>query len=104
MKRLKELRQERNLTQQELGKLLDVSGQTILNWENDINDPPIPKLIKISKLFNVSVDYLLGVQSNETNYEKIKNILGEYEKEELINLIASFVDNAFSSYKDKNNS
>ncbi len=101
MKRLKELRIERNLTQQQLGKMLLVSGQTILNWENDISYPPVQKLIEIARLFNVSVDYLLDIKEKDTCLERIKNILNEYEKEDLIELIASFVNETISKKDNK---
>ena len=44
--KIKELRIEHKLSQNELGKIINVSGQTILNWENDIYEPSIEKLIQ----------------------------------------------------------
>ena len=87
MKRLKELRLNKNLTQQQLGKLLSVSGQTILNWENDITYPSVKKLIELASFFDVSIDYLLDFKEKDTNFDKIINILNDYEKEDLIKLI-----------------
>ena len=80
MKRLKELRLNKNLTQQQLGKLLSVSGQTILNWENDITYPSVKKLIELASFFDVSIDYLLDFKGKDTNFDKIINILNDYEK------------------------
>ena len=77
MKRLKELRLNKNLTQQQLGKLLSVSGQTILNWENDITYPPVKKLIELASFFDVSIDYLLDFKEKDTNFDKIINILND---------------------------
>ena len=99
MKRLKELRLNKNLTQQQLGKLLSVSGQTILNWENDITYPPVKKLIELASFFDVSIDYLLDFKDKDTNFDKIINILNDYEKEDLIKLIATFVNEALNEKK-----
>lgn len=99
MKRLKELRLNKNLTQQQLGKLLSVSGQTILNWENDITYPSVKKLIELASFFDVSIDYLLDFKEKDTNFNKIINILNDYEKEDLIKLIATFVNEALNEKK-----
>ena len=99
MKRLKELRLNKNLTQQQLGKLLSVSGQTILNWENDITYPSVKKLIELATFFDVSIDYLLNNKKKDTNFDKIINILNDYEKEDLIKLIATFVNEALNEKK-----
>lgn len=99
MKRLKELRLNKNLTQQQLGKLLSVSGQTILNWENDITYPSVKKLIELARFFDVSIDYLLDFKGKDTNFDKIINILNDYEKEDLIKLIATFVNEALNEKK-----
>ncbi len=58
--RLKELRIENNLTQQQLAKELNVSGNTIHSWETDKQEPSMTALLKISNIFNVSLDYLCG--------------------------------------------
>ena len=99
MKRLKELRLNKNLTQQQLGKLLSVSGQTILNWENDITYPSVKKLIELDSFFDVSIDYLLDFKEKDTNFNKIINILNDYEKEYLMKLIATFVNEALNEKK-----
>ena len=99
MKRLKELRLNKNLTQQQLGKLLSVSGQTILNWENDITYPSVKKLIELASFFDVSIDYLLDFKEKDTNFDKIINIVNDYKKEDLIKLIATFVNEALNEKK-----
>lgn len=60
--RLKELRKERNLTQDELAKIFNVSRQIILNWENTTRsgEPDIDMLIKLSAFYGVSIDYICG--------------------------------------------
>lgn len=58
--RLKELRNQKNMTQDELGKVLNVSGKTIGAWERDSRQPNIETINALANYFNVSTDYLLG--------------------------------------------
>ncbi len=64
--RIKELRNGLNISQVDLGKKLGVTKQCISNWENDNIQPSIDMLIKISKFFGVSTDYILGIDSKKT--------------------------------------
>ena len=58
--RLKELRLEKNVTQQELGKLVNTSKMAISHWEKGHSEPSIAQLMILSDYFEVSVDYLIG--------------------------------------------
>lgn len=58
--RLKMLRQENNMLQQDLAEHLKVSKSTVSGWEVGRNQPDYDKLIELSVLFGVSVDYLIG--------------------------------------------
>lgn len=60
--RLKELRKEKNLKQSELAAFLSVDQRSISNWENEIYQPDYEMLVKIAKFFEVSADYLLGLE------------------------------------------
>lgn len=60
--RLKELRIEKELSSLKLGKILGVSDSTIIRWENEKISPTIENLYNIAKFFNVSADYLLGLE------------------------------------------
>ena len=60
--RLKYLRQERNLGQIELAKQLDVGKSIISLWEQGKCEPTLSKLVAIAKFFNVSLDYLAGLE------------------------------------------
>ncbi|MEG0873524.1 MAG: XRE family transcriptional regulator [Clostridia bacterium] len=59
-KKIKLLKEKRALEAQKLASDLNVGKSTLSNWENDRRTPDTDTLIKISKYFNVSVDYLLG--------------------------------------------
>lgn len=63
---IRELRIASNISQVELARKLGVSKQSVSNWENDNIQPSIDMLIKIAKVFNVSTDYLLGLNTEKT--------------------------------------
>ncbi len=58
--RLKDLRVERNITQKQLAKQLNVSGNTVHAWETDKQEPSMAMLLRLSVIFNVSLDFLFG--------------------------------------------
>lgn len=60
--RLKELRKEKNLSTLALGKIIGVSDTAICNWENDKHDVRGEQLIRLASFFEVSADYLLGLE------------------------------------------
>ena len=60
-KRLKELREEKGLTQKEIAKKLNLHSVTYLHYEKDQREPPLKVLAEIALFYEVSVDYLLGL-------------------------------------------
>lgn len=58
--RIKELRTALNINQEELGKKLNVTKQTISGWETGYRIPDILTLNALANLFNCTVDYLIG--------------------------------------------
>ena len=59
--RVKTLRTSLGLNQVEFGKKLNVTKQSVSNWENGNIQPSIDMLVKIAKTYSVSTDYLLGL-------------------------------------------
>ena len=59
MKKLKQLRESMNVTQQELAKALNTTQQTIARWESDKSQPDIAALKDLAVFFQTSVDDLL---------------------------------------------
>lgn len=57
--KIKVLRKNNNLTQKELAEKLNVSGQAISNWERQKGYPDITNIIRISEIFNFSLDELI---------------------------------------------
>ena len=65
--KIKELRNNKGLTQKALADNLHVTFQTVSKWESDINEPDIETLKKIAKLFDVSVDDLVNSEEVDNN-------------------------------------
>ena len=72
--RIRSLRQSRNMSQVELAKRLNVTKQSVSNWENDNIQPSIEMLLKLADAFSVSTDYLLGLDNGE--YLDVSNLPG----------------------------
>lgn len=68
--RFRGLRAEKGLTQREVAQRLDVSPTTVASWEQEKNNPGLDTLVDIAHLFDVSVDYLLGLTDNKRPAEK----------------------------------
>lgn len=71
MNRLKLLREEKNLLQEELGKIIGVSGRAIGNYETENRDMSTEVLKKLSDFFGVSIDYILGNSDNKNNLQDL---------------------------------
>lgn len=76
--RLKELRKEKKLKQEDIAEICDVASQTISNWENNITQPPFDIVKRLAQYFGVTIDYLLNfTQDDVDNMEKLKIALKE---------------------------
>ena len=60
--RLKELRKAKNISQNRLAIEIGVTQKAIDFWEKNINEPKASYIIKLAKNFNVTADYLLGIE------------------------------------------
>lgn len=60
------------MTQEDVSKLCSVAKQTISNWESNITQPPFEIVTKLAKYFNVTTDYLLGL--NQDDLDKIERL------------------------------
>ena len=59
--RLKDLREDHDLTQNDIAKLLRTTRQQIGKWENGVQMMGIDKYITLARYYNVSLDYLAGL-------------------------------------------
>ena len=63
--RIRELREKYKMSQEQLGRKIERSKSVISSYENNIKIPPLEILTKIAVIFNVSLDYLVGIDKNE---------------------------------------
>ena len=63
-KRIRDLREDKDLTQKDLARILSCSQQVYSNYELGQRDIPTDILIKLSYFYNVSTDYILGISNN----------------------------------------
>ena len=81
--KLKKLRKEKNISQQELAEKLFVSNKTISSWEQNRTEPNLDIIVSICNIFDISVSALIYDNINRTNIEteiKIKLEENEYKK------------------------
>lgn len=68
--RLRDLREDRDLTQAKIAALLNIRQNTYSQYENGQRQIPIPLLIKLAEYYGVSVDYVLRVTDEKKPYPK----------------------------------
>ncbi|MBQ4104895.1 MAG: helix-turn-helix transcriptional regulator [Clostridia bacterium] len=68
--RLQELRKDKGMSQEELAKILGVSHYTVSSYECNRSDPDDSSKVVIAKLFDVSLDYLLGLVDEPVSYNR----------------------------------
>ena len=121
-KRLSDLLKEKGLSKRELGKLTEVSAQSISDWSTGKVQPTAENIYTLATFFNVSTDYLLGLEDefgtktenpvvkktssedfSPEEKEMIKKIrqLGPYEQTYIKAQIDALSDTAKSKQKDK---
>ncbi len=76
---LTKLRKEKGMSQEDLANELNVSRQAVSKWESNVSYPETDKIVSICKLFNCSMDELIGLKKGKTKKNnKILTILNEY--------------------------
>ena len=71
-KRLRDLREDKDLTQKQIGKLLNMSQTGYNQYETGKNDIPTKILIELSKIYNTSIDYILELTNEQKPYPRAK--------------------------------
>lgn len=69
-KRIRELREDKDLTQKQIGQLLNMSQTGYNQYEIGKNDIPTKILIKLAKFYNTNIDYLLGLTNEKKPYPR----------------------------------
>ena len=89
--RIKNLREQEGLTQTELAKQLNITRSSVNAWEMGISVPSTQYIVELAEIFDVSTDYLLGV-----NHSATVSVAGLTEEDVLV------VHGLISHLKEKN--
>ncbi len=81
---LKELRKERDMTQEQLAEILNVSGRTVSRWETGNNLPDLDVLIELADLYDVDIRELIDGERKSENMDK--------ETKETLKKVADYAD------------
>lgn len=96
MLRLKDLRIERGISQDELANVLGCSQSTINNYEKGKHEPDIDMLISMARFFKVSVDYLIGNSEIRTPLDgddiQMAHKINRMQEPEIVQLIKVVID------------
>ncbi len=76
--KIRNLREDFDLTQKDLSQMIGLTPKMISFYENNQRTPPVDILIKLSQIFHVSIDYLLGIDTSSVSitpltWKKVKN-------------------------------
>jgi len=74
MKRLRDLREDKDLTQQDIAKLLHCSQTTYSRYETGNSNIPIDALQKLAIFYNTSIDYIIGLTEEKRAYKYTTSI------------------------------
>ena len=109
-KRIKQLRTNQKISQQELGDILGVTKVSVSCYENGKRVPSLDTLIKLAKYFNTSIDYLVGREKkifNEENNKYVGSISEQdieliYELKHYPNLYNRIIKDIINNVKELN--
>ncbi len=87
--RIRELREKHHLSQEQLGRRVERSKSVISSYENNLKIPPLHILVDFAVIFNVSLDYLVGI--DKTEMVSVDG-LTEQQKQVLQTLVFEFKD------------
>lgn len=104
--KLKILRKEKKLNQEDASKEIDIALSTLRKYEQ-VGNPDVPQLKKIKEFYNVSYDYLLNDNCNTRNVDNLEIVKELGITEKTINSIREtknkeFLEDLFTSYNGKN--
>lgn len=68
--RIRELREDNDLKQQQIAELLGTTQQVYSRYEKGINEIPLRHIITLARFYNVSCDYILGESNNKDKKQK----------------------------------
>lgn len=80
-KNIIELRKKAGLQQKEVAELIKVQYQTYRNYESGASEPPAEMLVRLSKLYEIPVDIIVGADDYSKDKNKTRKIIEEQEKQ-----------------------
>ena len=92
MIRIKQLREEKGWTLEYIATRVNVTNQTISNWEKGKTEPDIGSLIRLVELFQVTVDYLIAHDKYALDVSDLKMRIGRMDSETLRKLTLDYLD------------
>ena len=95
-RRLKDLREDRDYTQDYIADILKARRSSYANWENGETLIPLDKLDQLSVFYNVPISYLLGIKNN---YNRYKNI-GKMNYNLMLDKLNQLKDNLSLTYQE----
>lgn len=78
--KIKYLREKSNLSQRQLSMLLNVEPATVSRYELNIRVPNIKIVKQLAMIFNVTTDYLIGIESTVEEFSSIKDFIKKYKE------------------------
>ena len=91
-KRLKMLRESKNMTRRQVAIDLQIPETTYRNYENEISEPNITMLIKFSTYYNIEVDWILGIEQKnsippQSRWDALKEIMENLPEQDVKELL-----------------
>lgn len=96
MNRIKQLREERGMTQPELGKVINVQGAAMSKYENEKIPLTTDTIKALAEFFGVSTDYLLGNTDEKDGQEQSEPEYTTRKERQLLEIYRNYVDNGCS--------
>ncbi len=90
--RIRELRLSNNWTLSYVASCLNVSLQTVCNWECGKTQPDIQSLISLADLYDVSIDYLVGRDNSHASIIELKSHIEHMNPDTLRQLVYEYID------------
>ena len=86
------LRKEKKITQAQLAEKLGISEQAISKWENDLSEPDISTLKRLSELFNVSMVELLDIEGKKEEKQEEQSVVTKEDVDNIATEIKGVVE------------
>ena len=85
---IKRLREEKGVTQTEIGLCVGASAKTVMNWESGKTEPKASELVLIAKRLGVSINEIVGkeINAHEKLIEKISSTIEDFDESEIESL------------------